>query len=539
MKKAYAYARFSSDRQREESIDAQLRAIREYCDREGIAIVHVFADRALSGTTDKRPQFQEMIDAVTTGDVDYVIVHKLDRFARNRYDSAYYRRQLKLHGVRLLSVLERFDDTPESIILESVIEGWNEYYSANLAREVMKGLKETALQCKHTGGRPPLGYKVNSEHTYEIDPSGAEIVRKIFALYAEGKSYSEILRALDGCTTGSGRPFGKNSLSEILRNEKYTGTYVFNRSASKRADGSRNNHKSKDDADIIRVPGGMPQIVTEAQFAAVAARLRARNANGSGSAKHDYLLSGKLVCGKCGAILVGATSRSGRNKTPYSYYTCGTRTRTGKCDMPRLSANVIEKIVLDAIAQMLAFTDEDIAYIYDLIVGSLPEESEYIKGLRRERENLQRKIGQLAALIAEDPSPTIAAEVRKLEKNVDVLTVAINAAAVPTLRPTLADVTAFCREDLDFLNMPRDRQKSIIYRLVDRIIVRGYDDLDLILRLPVSGDDDPPVLTSDGGGSFDSQKVENRLHHSSLKIIVPVQFRTVVFRSIKCKKAEA
>ncbi len=93
-----------------------------------------------------------------------------------------------------------------------------------------------------------------------------------------------------------------------------------------------------------------------------------------------------------------------------------------------------------------------------------------------------------------------------------MLTVAINAAAVPTLRPTLADVTAFCREDLDFLNMPRDRQKSIIYRLVDRIIVRGYDDLDLILRLPVSGDDDPPVLTSNGGGSFDSQKVENRLH---------------------------
>ena len=273
MKKAFAYARFSSDNQREESIDAQLRAIREYCERQNIEILEEFIDRAKSATTDQRPNFQRMIAAAGTTDVDYVIVHKLDRFARNRFDSAYYRRSLKLNGVRIVSVLERFDDSPESVILESVLEGFAEYYSKNLAREVKKGMKETALQCKHTGGRPPLGYAVNDDHTYRIDPVGAATVQKIFRMYADGHGYTDILRALEGQRTGSGGYFGKNSISEILRNEKYTGTFIFNRSASKSEDGRRNHHASKDDSEIIRVPGGMPRIIDDATWEAVQTRL--------------------------------------------------------------------------------------------------------------------------------------------------------------------------------------------------------------------------------------------------------------------------
>ena len=127
MKTAFVYARFSSERQREESIDAQLRAIREYCQRENILIVQEFCDRAKSATTDRRPAFQSMIDATAMQRVDYVIVHKLDRFSRNRFDAAYYRRELKRNGVKLLSVLEHFDDTPESVILESLLDGMSEY----------------------------------------------------------------------------------------------------------------------------------------------------------------------------------------------------------------------------------------------------------------------------------------------------------------------------------------------------------------------------------------------------------------------------
>lgn len=138
--RAVLYARFSSDNQREESIEAQLRAMHEYCSRNSIVVIHEFCDRAKSATTDDRPEFLKMIAASREGDFDFAIVHKLDRFSRNRYDSAYYKRELKKNGVQLLSVLEQMDDSPESIILESVLEGMSEYYSKNLAREAYREL---------------------------------------------------------------------------------------------------------------------------------------------------------------------------------------------------------------------------------------------------------------------------------------------------------------------------------------------------------------------------------------------------------------
>lgn len=259
--KAVLYARFSSDNQREESIETQLRAIREYCERKGIIILHEYCDRAKSATTDNRPEFLQMISDSKNDEFDFVIVHKLDRFSRNRYDSAYYKKELKKAGVSVLSVLENLDDSPESIILESVLEGMSEYYSKNLAREVMKGMRESALQCRALGGKPPYGYKINHvTHTYEIYEYEAEAVRLIYNRAVEGVGYSEIITELNllGYKTGAGKPFGKNSLTEILRNEKYIGVYIFNRTISKNSDGKRNNHKSKINDDMIRIPGGMP-----------------------------------------------------------------------------------------------------------------------------------------------------------------------------------------------------------------------------------------------------------------------------------------
>ena len=156
MKKAVAYGRYSTDMQREESIDAQFRAIRDYCQRNGIELINTYADEGISGTTDNRPQFQQMIKDAELGAFDYVIVHKLDRFSRSKYDSAIYKRKLKLLNVQLLSVLENLDGSPESLILESVLEGMSEYYSRNLSREVKKGMRDNALKCKFNGGTPPL-----------------------------------------------------------------------------------------------------------------------------------------------------------------------------------------------------------------------------------------------------------------------------------------------------------------------------------------------------------------------------------------------
>lgn len=229
--KAALYARFSSYNQREESIEAQLRAMHDYCKRLGIYIVHEYCDRARSATTDDRPEFLQMIADSEKKEFNYIIVHKLDRFSRNRYDSAIYQKELKRNGVEVLSVLEQFDDSPESIILQSVLEGMAEYYSKNLSREVMKGMKESALKCQAVGGRPPFGYKVNPEtRKYEIVEAEAEAVRIIFKRIVEGVGYNEIITELNrlGYRTRNGNPFGKNSLSEIIRKDSiFLRTYFY------------------------------------------------------------------------------------------------------------------------------------------------------------------------------------------------------------------------------------------------------------------------------------------------------------------------
>lgn len=185
------YARFSSDNQRTESIDAQIRAMKAYCQQRRFVIVNTYIDEAKSATTDRRPAFQQMIADSKDHNFNILLVHKLDRFARNRYDSAVYKRELKKNGVTVYSVLENLDDSPESIMMESVLEGMSEYYSQNLAREVMKGMKETALQAKHTGGKPPLGYDVDTEtHKLVVNEQEAETVRLIFEMYGRGEGYS-------------------------------------------------------------------------------------------------------------------------------------------------------------------------------------------------------------------------------------------------------------------------------------------------------------------------------------------------------------
>ena len=262
--KAAIYARYSSDNQREESIEAQIRAINEFAERENIKIVKTYIDEARSATTDDRPQFLKMIKESELGLFDTLIVHKLDRFSRNRYDSAFYKKKLKDNNVRLISVLEHLDNSPESIILESVLEGMAEYYSVNLSREVMKGMRETALQCKHNGGLPPLGYDVAKNKTYIINPNEAKAVKLIYELYSNGVGYNLILSRLNelGYKTKKGKFFGKNSLYSILTNEKYNGIYVFNKS-SKKINGKRNSHKHKLDEEIIKIKDGMPKIIDD------------------------------------------------------------------------------------------------------------------------------------------------------------------------------------------------------------------------------------------------------------------------------------
>ena len=318
------YARFSSDNQRTESIDAQLRAMNQFCKQQHWQVVATYTDEARSATTDNRPQFQQMIADSGKGMFDIVLVHKLDRFSRDRYDSAIYKKRLKKNNVQLCSVLERIDDSPESIMMESVLEGMAEYYSRNLGREVMKGMRETALQCKHTGGCPPLGYDVGEDRKLAINQHEAEAVKAIFEMFAEGYGYSAIVDYLNehGYMTKRGHIFAKNALYEILSNEKYMGVFVFNKAAS-RSDSRRNNHAYKTSDMIIRVEGGCPAIVTKALFEKVQ-RIKAKNRRNTGRyhSKEYYLLTGKVFCGVCGKRIQGNLRFAGERKNRLSTYRC-------------------------------------------------------------------------------------------------------------------------------------------------------------------------------------------------------------------------
>ena len=222
------YARYSSSGQRDESIEGQLRDCRAFAAKYNITIVAEYCDRALTGTSDKRPEFQRMIRDSAKGSFSVVITWKNDRFARSRYDSAIYKYKLKQNGVRVLYAKESIPDGPEGIILESVMEGFAEYYSANLSQNVKRGNYDSALK-RQTLGQTVYGLRKGVDRRFELDPATAPVVRRIFEEYAAGRPALDIYTQLneEGFRTVRGNLFNKNSLRRILQNEKYIGVYEF------------------------------------------------------------------------------------------------------------------------------------------------------------------------------------------------------------------------------------------------------------------------------------------------------------------------
>lgn len=337
------YARYSSQGQREESIEGQLRECRAFADRQGWTVVGEYIDRALSGKTDKRDDFQRMIRDSEKGHFRGVLMYTLDRFARNRYDSAMYKARLKKNGVRVFYAKQSIPDGPEGIILESVLEGYAEYYSENLSRNVRRGMMENALQCKTTGGLC-LGYQKAKDGTWEIEPVGAKVVQEIFQLYADGTSATQVVAYCNekGYETARGRAFTRNSLHTILRNRKYIGVYEY---------------------EDVCVEGGVPAIISAELFERVQAQLKhTYSARAKAKATTDYLLSTKVFCGHCGAPMIGESGTS-RHGATYHYYKCGCRKRNASaCQKKTEKKEWLEAFVVKHIVEK-ALTDENIEEI--------------------------------------------------------------------------------------------------------------------------------------------------------------------------------
>ena len=324
---AVIYARYSSHNQREESIEGQLRECQDFARRNGMVIVGEYIDRALTGTTDNRASFQRLIRDSEKGNFQAVVMYTLDRFARNRYDSAIYKARLKKNGVKVYYAKQSIPDSPEGIILESVLEGYAEYYSENLSRNIKRGFTDNALQCKSVGGHAPLGLRVGKDQRYEIDHAEAKIVREIFQKYLDGVCISDIVEYCNnqGYRTKTGKKFSRTGMGVILRNERYKGVYRL--------------------GDIVN-EHGIPAIIPPSDFDRVQEKLHHNYATRArGKAHTEYLLTTKLFCGHCKSSMVGE-SGTGRNGTTYNYYKCLDRKRNNTCDKKPENKEWIENFVV-------------------------------------------------------------------------------------------------------------------------------------------------------------------------------------------------
>lgn len=376
--KAVIYARYSSENQREESIEGQIRECTAYCDKNGITLLRSYIDRALSAKTDNRPEFLRMIKDSAKGLFDVIIVWKLDRFARNRYDSARYKAQLKKCNVKVLSATENISQGPEGIILESLLEGMAEYYSAELSEKVIRGHTENALKCKYNGGTPTFGYHIGQDMRYQIAPELAPVVQDIFAQYDSGKTMKEIRDYLNeaGVTTVRGKKIDLNFVSAILHNRKYIGEYSYRE---------------------IVTPGGIPAIISQELFDRVQEKLvKNKRAPARHKAEDDYLLTTKLFCGTCKAMMVGESGTSAREGRKYHYYRCVNSKKHKTCKAKHKSVRKvpIENAVVNA-AMAKIMDDGFIEYIADAVMDIQSQESSVLPALRKQLSEAERGINNL------------------------------------------------------------------------------------------------------------------------------------------------
>ena len=407
---AVIYARYSSDSQREASIEGQLRDCKAYAEKNGITVVGTYIDRAYSAKTDDRPDFQRMIKDSGKKIFDVVLVWKLDRFARNRFDAVNYKYQLEKNGVHLVSAMEPISQGPEGIMVESMLIGMAEYYSAELALKVARGERENALQCKYNGGVVPLGFTIGKEdRLYHIDPETAPIVQEIFSRYADGEPAEKIAASLNerGLRTRTGKPFVKNSFFQIFRNRRYIGEYRYK--------------------DIV-TPGGIPAIVDKDLFDRVQQRFEQNRIAHGRPAKEDvsYLLTTKLFCGKCGTLMGGESGTSHMGNT-YYYYKCGNAKRHGKahCDLKAIRKEPLERFVVDTAIKVI-FNDEIIEQLIDLVMEAQQKENTRLPVLKDQLRDTEKRLANLLEAIEQGIlTPTTKQRLDELEARKEALNTSI------------------------------------------------------------------------------------------------------------------
>ena len=503
--KAVAYARYSSDNQNPESIDQQLTEIREWAAANQVTIIKVYADEAETATNDDRDAFLQMISESSDMDYDYVLVYKSNRFARNKWDAAIYKKLLNENDKRVIYVTQPMlnEDTPEAFLMETIFEGMDQYYSMDLARDVIRGHKKNAQACKHNGGRPALGFNVDKTIppgaekpilTYYINEQEAQSVRLIFGMYDQGFSYDAIIRDLNsqGFKTKTGQAFSKNSISDILRNEKYVGIYTYNRRPHK-VKGKRNNRQEKPADQVIRVPGGMPRIIEQALWDRVQARIQGRKHNPGERAHNkaivEYLLTGKIKCGACGMKMVGKNGGTWGDKKRYDYYICNNRERTRQCKAKMIRRDIIELLVMEELEEKILNPGLFPALAAQLHQGMNAmggESKKELVYLRAELAKVQVKINNILELIEDGSgSKELAGRLNQREQEKTILINRIQEIERKTRASlyTYDMILDFLIKDYEALKADDTLTlKGLIDRYVDKVLIYG-DEFEVVFKL--------------------------------------------------------
>ena len=500
--KAVIYARYSSDNQREESIEGQVRECQSFAERKGYTVIRTFIDRALSGTrADNRPQFQQMISDSTLREFQYVIVWKIDRFSRDKFDSVKYKYALKSSGVSVISATEPIDGSPEGQMMESVFEGISVYYIKDLAQKTSRGMTENAIKDKFNGGTLTFGYMIDENHHFQLDPANAPIVLDVFTRFSEGETIRSIIDDINSKMSNNGRKFTYHFLNWMLNNRRYLGEYKFQDTVNNEA---------------------IPPIISQELFDKCQHRLNV-NKHKAGSFKNNkekYLLTGKIFCGNCGATISGI-SGTGKCKSIYRYYKC-MNVKKHKCNKKPVQKELIENIVLNA--AMDIFKDKAlIRKISKACFDLQSKESPMLPALKRRLRENQKEIKNLMnAIKAGIVLKTTKAELEKLESEQEQLET--NIAMEKLVKPVIPQekiqvwLMKFAASDLSDQSQKQriiDIFVNSVYVYDDRVVIFfNYKDGERCVDFSVLSDSENPK------GAISSNKKKTNTHENECSPLI-------------------
>ncbi len=495
---AALYARVSSDRQDVDlSVSAQLRALKEYAKANGYSVAREYIDEAESGRVADRPQFREMIEegGKPKSPFDVILVWKFSRFTRKREHAVAFKSQLRRKGIRVVSITEQAEDNATGRLLEGIIESVDEYYSENLAQEVVRGMREAASRGFFLGSKAPFGYRkvkvsdgAKERPILEVDPATAPVVSEIFEKSLRGSGLKELCKELnERGVTNRGKRWNKGGLHYVLRNEAYTGAAVWGKAS-----------KGEKAQDPVRVEGAWPALVSRELFDDVQQAMsdRAPKVQRPARVGSPYLLSGLLRCGVCGKPYSAQGAKSGQ----FAYYICGTlfREGAGTCsarylNAPRLETFVVEKIrerILneETILALVQLVAEEIDAMAGELSGRLEVVEAELSDVRKRLEKLYEAI-ETSELTLEVLSPRI----MSLRHREEQLEAARDEAEtrLEQRRVVLPDTEEIVAYVADFRNFLKDgtipERKALIRNFVEGIEVVG-DEATLTYTVPMPSD---------------------------------------------------